>query len=194
MLHVWWAKPFTETLPQPIRTITTHQQWDKEENKMDGPTLYSDERAAEGASRPSASLDMAGVEALLADEYSNSSVDTLVKVPEDNNTAVAATTPLLPETTDEIDIVKVNKHTEVLERLFESPERPTRAEQDQDKQTQEQEQTQELFTNKDETEEKMEITQNNKCKPMTCVDLRTKFGQSPKTRRSPKHKRRKDKL
>ena len=56
---------------------------------MDGLTLYSDERVAEGASRPSASLDMAGVEALLADEYSDSSVDTLVEVPEDNNTAVA---------------------------------------------------------------------------------------------------------
>ena len=75
---------------------------------------------------------MAGVEVLSADESSDSSEDTLVEVPEANNTAAATTTtpPL-----DEIDIVKVNKQTEeVLEGLFESPECPTRAEQDQDKQ------------------------------------------------------------
>ena len=138
---------------------------------------------------------MAGVEVLSADESSDSSEDTLVEVPEANNTAAATTTTLPP---DEIDIVKVNKQTEeVLEGLFESPEQPTRAEQDQDKQetqTQEQEHTQELFTNKDDTEEKMETTHNNKRKPLSPVDLRVKFGQSPKPRRSPKHKRWKDKL
>ena len=129
---------------------------------------------------------------------------TLIEVQEANNTAAAAAAAAAatttPPTTDEINIVKVNRQTEeVLEGLFESPERPTRAEQDQDKQetqTQEQEQehTQELFTNKDDTEEKMETTQNNKHKPLSPIDLRTKFGQSPKPRRSPKHKRRKDKL
>ena len=137
---------------------------------------------------------MAGVEVLSADESSDSSEDTLVEVPEANNTAAAATTTPPP---DEIDIVKVNKQTEVLEGLFEIPERPTRAEQDQVKQktqTQEQEHTQELFTNKDDTEEKIETTQNNKRKPLSPIDLRVKFGQSPKSWRSPKHKRQKDKL
>ena len=37
----------------------------------------------------------------------------------------------------------------------------------------------------------MEINQNNKRKPLSLVDLRQKFGQSPKPLRSPKHKRKK---
>ena len=172
------------------KTATTTERRDSME--------INGEQAAESNSVPSMSNDLAGVEKLSDGESSDSS-DTLIEVQEANNTtaAAAAATTTTP-TTDEINIVKVNRQTEVvLEGLFESPERPTRAEQDQDKQetqTQEQEHTQELFTNKDDTEEKMETTQNNKHKPLSPIDLRTKFGQSPKPRRSPKHKRRKDKL
>ena len=144
---------------------------------------------------PSVSVDMADVENLSDSESSNSSADTLVKVPEHNTTTAAATTPTTTpqEPKEEINIVKVNDETEqVLEGLFGSPERPTRAEQDQDRQ-ETQDHTQELFTNPVE-EEKMETTQNNKQKPVARVELRTKFGQSPKPWRSPKHKKQKDKL
>ena len=163
--------------------------------RMIDETRYSDEQATERDSTPSVSVDIDGVEELSDSESSDSSVDTLVEVKEEDITAAAATTPTAKpqETTDEINIVKVNKQTEeVLEGLFGSPERPTRAEQEQDKQ--EQEHTQELFSDKDDTQDKMDITHNNKRKPLSPQDLRVKFGQSPKPRRSPKHKRRKDKL
>ena len=172
------------------KTATTTERRDSME--------INGEQAAQSDSAPSVSNDLPGVEKLSDGESSDSS-DTLIEVQEANNTTAAATTT--PPPTDEINIVKVNRQTEeVLEGLFESPERPTRAEQDQEDQdkqetqTQEQEHTQELFTNKDDTEEKMETTQNNKRKPLSPIDLRTKFEQSPKPRRSPKHKRRKDKL
>ena len=178
--------------PQPQqdnrRATDNNEQERRDSNKING------EQAAESDSTPSVSVDMADVEKLSDTESSDSSADTLVEVPEQSTTSAAATTPTTPqEPKDEINIVKVNDETEqVLEGLFESPERPTRAEQDQDRQ-ETQDHTQELFTDPDE-EEKMETMQNNKRKPVARVDLRTKFGQSSKPRRSPKHKKRKDKL
>ena len=150
------------------------------------------EQAAERDLEPSASVNVADPETLLDAESDDSSTDTLEKVQEElNNTAAAAVATTAAVTTD---ITKVNKDTEeVLEGLLASPERPTRRELEQDKQRTK-ERTQELFTDKEETQEKMETSQNLKRKPITRSDLCTKFGQSPKPRRSPKHKRRKDKL
>ena len=150
------------------------------------------EQAAERDLEPSASVNVADPETLLDAESDDSSTDTLEKVQEElNNTAAAAVATTAAVTTD---ITKVNKDTEeVLEGLLASPERPTRRELEQDKQGTK-ERTQELFTNKEKTQEKMETLQNLKRKPITRSDLRTKFGQSPKPRKSPKHKRRKDKL
>ena len=150
------------------------------------------------------SLDMAGVEELSDDESRDSSVDTLIEVPDDNATATATTSTTPPTATkDAIEIVTVNKETEeVLVGLF-SPERPTKAESEQQRQETEDENTQVLFTDTEstpkdtqntettpkDTQEEMDIQQNLKRKPLAKVDLRLKFGQSPKPRRSPKHKR-----
>ena len=181
---------------------------DRHEERMDA-TRLSDEQAAERDSTPSVSVDMDGVEELSDDESSDSSVDTLIEVPDNNATATATTITTPPTATkDTINIVTVNKETEeVLVGLF-SPERPTKAESEQQRQETEDENTQVLFTDTEstpkdtqntettpkDTQEEMDIQQNLKRKPLAKVDLRLKFGQSPKPRRSPKHKRRKEKI
>ena len=75
-----------------------------------------------------------------------------------------------------------------------SPERPTRAELDQQRQETQEEQTQVLFKDKDNTQEDMDTALNLKRKPLAKVDLCLTLGQSPKPRRSPKHKRQKEKI
>ena len=182
---------------------------DRHEERMDA-TRFSDEQAAERDSTPSVSVDMDGVEELSDDESSDSSVDTLIEVPDNNNATATATTSTTPPTAtkDAINIVTVNKETEeVLAGLF-SPERPTKAESEQQRQETEDENTQVLFTDTESTpkdtqntettpkdkQEEMDIQQNLKRKPLAKVDLRLKLGQSPKPRRSPKHKRRKEKI
>ena len=57
------------------------------------------EQAAERDSTPSVSVDMAGVEKLSDNESSDSSVDTLIKVLDDNATATATTITTLPTAT-----------------------------------------------------------------------------------------------
>ena len=145
-------------------------------------TRFSDEQAAERDSTPSVSVDMAGVEKLSDDESSDSSVDTLIEVPDNNNATATATTSTTPPTAtkDAINIVTVNKETEeVLAGLF-SPERPTKAESEQQRQETEDENTQVLFTDTEstpkdtqntettpkDTQEEMDIQQNLKRKPL----------------------------
>ena len=144
---------------------------------------------------------MAGVEKLSDSEASDDSADTLVEVPEHTNSTKADTPPATdstPTSQTTPAIVTVKKETEeVLAGLF-SSESPTRAELDQQRQETQDENTQVLFsdtetTSKD-TQEEMDIQQNLKQKPLAKVDLHQKFGQSPKPRRSPKHKRRKEKV
>ena len=161
---------------------------------------------------PSVSADMAGI-AVLSDGESTSSGDsleTVVEAPQnktDSNTTNPPTETRI-EKTDNTDKTEQDAATaEVLTNLFadnSDSEDLTAAEKFQLQQEQEEQQTQELFpptdpgtntTKKPEDPEKMEINQNNKRKPLSPVDLRQKFGQSPKPRRSPKHKRKKkDKL
>lgn len=161
------------------------------------------EQAAERDSTPAVSVDMAGVEKLSDSEASDDSADTLVEVREHTNSTKADTPPATDSTATATSqttpaIVTVNKETEeVLAGLF-SSESPTRAELDQQRQETQDENTQVLFsdtetTSKD-TQEEMDIQQNLKQKPLAKVDLHQKFGQSPKPRRSPKHKRRKEKV
>ena len=154
----------------------------------------NEEQAAERDPEPSASVEVAGVEFLSdgGSEESTDSEDTLVEVPpQDTTTTTTSTT-----TNTDIPIVQVNKETEeLLADLFSSPEKPTQAERNQAAQEQEQEHTQVLFSSTDDKEDGMDISQNLKRKPMARVDLRQKFGQTPKSKPwSPKHKKRKDKL
>ena len=152
------------------------------------PTNNTEELAAEGDRGPYASMDMAGFVPLLDDESSDSSTDTLVEVHEENNNSEPTAT-----TITKIAIKTVSKETEeLLLDLFASPEKPTQAELDQQAQEQ---QTPELFTAHDNDSPLvgMEISQNLKRKPKAQVDLRLMFVQSPKSKRFPKHKRRKDK-
>ena len=198
---------------------------EQDRKEMDSNEING-EQAAERDSTPSVSVDMAGVEELSDDESSDSSVDTLIEVPDNNNATATATTSTTPPTAtkDAINIVTVNKETEeVLAGLF-SPERPTRAESEQQRQETEDENTQVLFTDPEstpkdtqntettpdpestpkdtqntettpkDTQEEMDTQQNLKRKPLAKVDLRLKLGQSPKPRRSPKHKRRNEKV
>ena len=181
---------------------------EQDRKEMDSNEING-EQAAERDSTPSVSVDMAGVEELSDDESSDSSVDTLIEVPDNNTTATATTITTPPTATKHaINIVTVNKETEeVLVGLF-SPEHPTKAESEQQRQETQDEHTQVLFTDTEttpkgtqdteatpkDTQEEMDIQQNLKQKPLAKVDLRLKFGQFPKPRRSPKHKRRKEKI
>ena len=107
----------------------------------------NEEQAAEKDSTPSVSVDMAGVEELSDSESSDSSVDTLIEVPDDNAAATTTTITTPPTATkDAINIVTVDKETEeVLVGLF-SPEHPTKAESKQQRQETQDEHTQVLFT------------------------------------------------
>ena len=157
-------------------------------------------QGAERDSTPSTSIDVAGVEKLSDSEASEDSEDTLVEVPEVNNTTTATTPPASASTPTPttLTIINVNKETEeVLAGLF-SPERPTRAELEQQRQETQNEHTQVLFTDSEttqkDTQEEMDTQQNLKRKPLAKVDLLQKFGQSPKPRISPKHKKTKEKI
>ena len=158
----------------------------------------NEEQAAERDPEPSASVDVAGVEALSdgESEESTDSEDTLVEVPKQDTTTTTSTTTTATDT--DIQILQANKETEeLLADLFSSPEKPTQAERNQAAQEQEQEHTQVLFSGTDDKQDEMEISQNLKRKPTARVDLRQKFGQAPKPKsksRSPKHKKMKDKL
>ena len=164
---------------------------------------------------PAVSVDMPGI-TVLSDEESTSSgdsLDTVVETPQnktDSNTTnpTTETTETRIEKTDKTDKTEQDAATaDVLANLFadeSDSEDLTAAEKFQLQQEQEENQTQELFpptdpgtdtTKEPDDPEKMEINQNNKRKPLSPVDLRQKFGQAPKPRRSPKHKRKKkDKL
>ena len=185
--------------------------WKTTMNKRDSIEING-EQATERDSTPSVSVDMAGVEKLSDSKASDDSVDTLVEVPQDTNSTKADTPPATDSTLTATSqttpaIVTVNKETAgVLAGLF-ILERPTRAELDQQRQETQDEHTQVLFTDTEttlkdtqdtettpkDTQEEMDIQQNLKRKPLAKVDLRQKFGQSPKPR-SPKHKRRKEKV
>ena len=110
---------------------------------------------------PSVSEDMAGIEELSDDESSDSSVDTLIEVPDDNATATATTITTPPTATkDAIEVLTVNKETEeVLAGLF-SPERPTKAELEQQRQETQDEHTQVLFTDTETTPKSTQNTEN----------------------------------
>ena len=205
---------YRDTRPQPQHDQNNDQNNDRknEDNNRDGEEgsmEINEEQAAERDSTPSVSVDMAGVEELSDSESSDSSVDTLIEVPDDNAAAPTTTITTPPTATkDAINIVTVDKETEeVLAGLF-SPERPTKAESEQQRQETEDENTQVLFTDPESTpkdtqntettpkdkQEEMDTQQNLKRKPLAKVDLRLKLGQSPKPRRSPKHKRRNEKV
>ena len=160
---------------------------------------------------PSVSDDMAGIAVLSDGEStsSDSSLDTVVETPQDetdNNTTNPATESIIEkaEKKREQDAATAEVLADLFADTDTDTEELTTAEKIQLQQEQQEIQpSPELFpptdpgttTEKSEAPENMEINQNLKRKPLTPVDLRQKFGQSPKPRRSPKHKRKKkDKL
>ena len=160
---------------------------------------------------PSVSVDMADIAVLSDGEStsSDSSLDTVVEISQDE-TDRNTTNPATESNIEKSDRTKEKLQqdavtAEVLADLFaDAAEELTMAEKLQLQQEQQELQpSPELFpptdpgTNtpeKPSDPENMEINQNLKRKPLTPVDLRQKFGQSPKPQRSPKHKRKKDKL
>ena len=160
---------------------------------------------------PSVSVDMAGI-AVLSDGESTSSGDsleTVVETPQnktDSNTTDPVTEPRIEETDKTVKTEQDTATAEVLADLFtdDSDSKDlTTAEKLQLQQERQEQQSQVLFPpqtpaktqrKKQKTPRKWKLIRTTSASP-SLVDLRQKFGQSPKPRRSPKHKRKKkDKL